>query len=209
MEPRVRIYLARSAAVGRGLDGFGGSPRGPAGPARSMVLYQACGCRGPHLDTPGLAGPLLRICEPAELGCFWLESTARFGAAAVAGSWPRGGCYRIEGAAGGCPARSAGPMPATGSDWWPGISCGRASRLAGRPAPWGSSRFRGGLIRIPRRHATKNLPPPRMANSVPAGQGHKDSVPDIFMPEIDLGAVAHRAIWGYGVDPPSVWNPSI
>jgi hypothetical protein len=22
-----------------------------------------------------------------------------------------------------------------------------------------------------------------------------------------LGGVAHRAMWGYGVDPPSLWNP--
>jgi hypothetical protein len=28
-----------------------------------------------------------------------------------------------------------------------------------------------------------------------------------WMLEIDLGAVAHRAMWGYGVDPPSLWNP--
>jgi hypothetical protein len=42
--------------------------------------------------------------------------------------------------------------------------------------PWGSSRFRGGSTRVPRRHATKNLPLSRIANGVPAGQKHKGSV---------------------------------
>jgi hypothetical protein len=27
--------------------------------------------------------------------------------------------------------------------------------------------------------------------------------------EIDIGTVAYRAMWGYGVDPPSAWNRSI
>ena len=30
---------------------------------------------------------------------------------------------------------------------------------------------------------------------------------DHLMLEIDLGAVAHRAMWGYGVDPPADINP--
>jgi hypothetical protein len=29
------------------------------------------------------------------------------------------------------------------------------------------------------------------------------------MPEINLGAVTHRAIWGYGVDPPADMNPHL
>src|SRR5713226_983497 len=27
--------------------------------------------------------------------------------------------------------------------------------------------------------------------------------------EINISAVAYRAMWGYGVDPPSAWNPSV
>ena len=40
-------------------------------------------------------------------------------------------------------------------------------------------------------------------------KGHKIAAEDTRILEINLGAVAHRAMWGYGVDPPSAWNPSI
>ena len=99
------------------------------------------------------------------------------------------------------PGRTGGQEPAPAADEPAGLQAGLRHG--------GSSRFRGGSTRVPQRHATKNLPAPRMANSVPAGQRHNDSVRDIFRPEIDLGAVAHRAIWGYGVDPPADINPHL
>jgi hypothetical protein len=34
-------------------------------------------------------------------------------------------------------------------------------------------------------------------------KGHKIAAEDTRILEINLGAVAHRAMWGYGVDPPS------
>jgi hypothetical protein len=102
------------------------------------------------------------------------------------------------------------PRSATGSDWWPGAKP-LTSDLARRPVLryGGSNRFLRGSIRVPRRHAIKSLPPPRMADDVPAGQDHRALVRGTLMLEIDLGPVAYGAMWGYGVDPPSAWNPSI
>ena len=36
-----------------------------------------------------------------------------------------------------------------------------------------------------------------------------EGIRPVRLPEINFGAVAHRAMWGYGVGPPSAWNPSI
>ena len=36
-----------------------------------------------------------------------------------------------------------------------------------------------------------------------------EGIRSVRLPEINIGAIAHRAMWGYGVDPPSIWNPSI
>jgi len=46
-----------------------------------------------------------------------------------------------------------------------------------------------------------------MTDDVPAGQGHRASVRGTLMLEIDLGAVAHRAMWGYGSIPPWPGTP--
>jgi hypothetical protein len=93
--------------------------------------------------------------------------------------------------------RSGGPAPA--ADEPPG--------LAGRCCAMGFKSVSRGSTRIPRRHATNSLPPPRMADSVPAGQGHRASARCPLTLEIDLGAVAYRAMWGNGVDPPADINP--
>src|ERR1035441_687643 len=34
-----------------------------------------------------------------------------------------------------------------------------------------------------------------------------DGIRPVRLLEINIGAVAYRAMWGYGVDPPSAWNP--
>ena len=60
--------------------------------------------------------------------------------------------------------------------------------------------FVGVQVGFRQRHATKSPPPPWMADSVSAGT---------LMLEIDLGAMADIAIWGYGVDPPADINPHL
>lgn len=82
--------------------------------------------------------------------------------------------------------------PAAGTIWPAGRSCA----MGFESVSWGSTR-------VSRQHAIKSPPPPRMADDVPAGQGHRTLARGTLMLEIDLGAVAHRAMWGMGVDPPS------
>ncbi len=36
-----------------------------------------------------------------------------------------------------------------------------------------------------------------------------ESIRPVRLLEINIDTVAYRAMWGYGVDPPSIWNPSI
>jgi hypothetical protein len=52
-----------------------------------------------------------------------------------------------------------------------------------------------------RQYGDTSQPPLEPADSVPARQEHRAPAGGTWRLEIYLGAVAHRAMWGYGVDP--------